>query len=180
MWDKMLIFARENFLLMRRSLLIITAVVLMAWVGCMVACERKPSSDPYSGDRQQDTSTVETAFQNDAPDTDVPIYLDDSNLLVAGEPEEERVEEAPSTPKPAAAPAAKSNESVPSSGRNGKIYVHTWGAQGEVWGTVTMNGNTGRGTIHDAGENTYNIRVVRRGNELIATDQNGRQYVFKQ
>ncbi len=180
MWQKIRIFARENFLSMRRSSLIITAVVLVVAAGGMLSCERRPSSDPYIGGSVQDTIVDEAAFQNDAPDTYAPIYLDESNLLVVGEPEEEKVKEEKPTPQRTVAPAAKSNESKPATGRNGKIYVHTWGAQGEVWGTVTMNGNTGHGTIHDAGENTYNIRVVRRGNELIATDQNGRQYVFKQ
>src|SRR5574344_779827 len=59
------------------------------------------------------------------------------------------------------------------------LYISTYGANGEVWGHVTMNGNTGRGTIHDAGENTLSITVSRHGNELFGTDQNGRQYVFK-
>ncbi len=179
MWQKMLIFAREIFFLMRRSSLIIKAVVLVAMVGCMLACEPRPSSDPYAGGRQQDTNSMEAAFQNEAPDTDAPIYLDDSNLLVAGEPLPES-ESAVDEMQQRKVTTSQHQEDKAPAPRNGKIYVHSWGAQGEVWGTVTMNGNTGRGTIHDAGENTYNIRVVRRGNELIATDQNGRQYVFKQ
>ena len=48
-----------------------------------------------------------------------------------------------------------------------------------MWGHVRMNGNTGRGTIHDDDENTLTITVTRHGNELFGTDQNGRQYVFK-
>lgn len=60
-----------------------------------------------------------------------------------------------------------------------KIYVSTYGAQGQVWGYVVMNGNSGSGTIHDPDENTLSIRVSRHGNELYAIDQNSRQYVFK-
>ena len=42
-----------------------------------------------------------------------------------------------------------------------------------------MNGDKGRGTIHDDNENTYSITVTRHGNELFGRDQNGREYVFK-
>ena len=48
-----------------------------------------------------------------------------------------------------------------------------------MWGHVTMNGKTGRGTIHDDDENSYSITVTRHGGELYGTDQNGRQYVFR-
>lgn len=64
-------------------------------------------------------------------------------------------------------------------GRTEKLYISTYGAQGQVWGYVTMHGNKGRGTIHDADENTLSITVTRHGNELFGTDQNGREYVFK-
>lgn len=59
------------------------------------------------------------------------------------------------------------------------IYVETYGAQGKVWGHVTMNGDRGTGTIHDFDENTLSVTVTRHGNELFAVDQNSRQYVFK-
>lgn len=59
------------------------------------------------------------------------------------------------------------------------IYISTYGANGKVWGHVTMNGNSGRGTIHDDDENSYSITVTRHGSELYGTDQNGRQYVFR-
>lgn len=60
-----------------------------------------------------------------------------------------------------------------------KIYVETDGAQGRVWGYVTLNGDRGTGTIHDWDENTLSVSVVRHGDELFAVDQNSRQYVFK-
>lgn len=59
------------------------------------------------------------------------------------------------------------------------IYVETDGAQGRVWGHVTMKGDRGTGTIHDWDENTLTVSVTRHGNELYAVDQNSRQYVFK-
>ena len=66
--------------------------------------------------------------------------------------------------------------------RNNKpetIYVETDGAQGRVWGHVTMRGDRGSGTIHDWDENTLTVTVTRHGNELFAVDQNSRQYVFR-
>lgn len=74
--------------------------------------------------------------------------------------------------KPAAAPAKPK-------GKSETIYVETYGAQGKVWGHVTLNGDRGSGTIHDADENTLAVTVTRHGNELFAIDQNSRQYVFK-
>jgi hypothetical protein len=59
------------------------------------------------------------------------------------------------------------------------IYVETDGAQGRVWGHVTMQGDQGRGTIHDWNENTLTVTVTRQGNELFAIDQNSRQYIFR-
>ena len=59
------------------------------------------------------------------------------------------------------------------------IYVETDGAQGRVWGHVTMKGDRGTGTIHDWDENTLAVSVTRHGDELFAVDQNSRQYVFK-
>lgn len=59
------------------------------------------------------------------------------------------------------------------------LYVETDGAQGRVWGHVTMRGDRGTGTIHDWDENTLTVSVTRHGNELFAVDQNSRQYVFK-
>lgn len=76
-----------------------------------------------------------------------------------------------SAPRPAVRPAAK--------GPAETLYVETEGAQGRVWGHVTMRGDRGTGTIHDWDENTLTVSVTRHGNELFAVDQNSRQYVFK-
>lgn len=73
------------------------------------------------------------------------------------------------------------NQPVAKSGKNASetIYVETDGAQGRVWGHVTMKGDRGTGTIHDWDENTLAVSVTRHGDELFAVDQNSRQYVFK-
>lgn len=73
----------------------------------------------------------------------------------------------------------KKATSSPSYGGKETLYISTYGANGKVWGHVTMNGKTGRGTIHDDDENSYSITVTRHGGELFGTDQNGRQYVFQ-
>lgn len=77
-------------------------------------------------------------------------------------------------PKHAVAPAKSKEKTTPET-----IYVETYGAQGKVWGHVTMNGDRGAGTIHDYDENTLTVTVTRHGDELFAVDQNSRQYVFK-
>ena len=75
-------------------------------------------------------------------------------------------------PKPKVAPKPKQEPAE-------TIYVETDGAQGRVWGHVTMRGDRGSGTIHDWDENTLTVSVTRHGDELFAVDQNSRQYVFK-
>lgn len=77
------------------------------------------------------------------------------------------------TPTAQAKPTQKANKTTET------IYVETDGAQGRVWGHVTMKGDRGTGTIHDWDENTLAVSVTRHGNELFAVDQNSRQYVFK-
>ena len=89
---------------------------------------------------------------------------------------------APAAKAPAAvakAPAPKKAAVPKASGKAETIYVETEGAQGRVWGHVTMRGDRGTGTIHDWDENTLAVSVTRHGNELFAVDQNSRQYVFR-
>ena len=85
--------------------------------------------------------------------------------------------------KPAAVarPAAQSRPAAQPKTNNKAetLYVETEGAQGRVWGHVTMQGDRGTGTIHDWDENTLAVSVTRHGNELFAVDQNSRLYVFK-
>ena len=84
------------------------------------------------------------------------------------------------TPEPKTEPTKNKKQTSGTPSYKGKetLYISTYGANGKVWGHVTMNGNTGRGTIHDDDENSYSITVTRHGNELHGTDQNGRLYVF--
>ena len=79
----------------------------------------------------------------------------------------------------AKAPAPKKAAAPKATGKAETIYVETEGAQGRVWGHVTMRGDRGTGTIHDWDENTLAVSVTRHGNELFAVDQNSRQYVFR-
>ena len=76
-------------------------------------------------------------------------------------------------------PVVQTQKHTTSGGSKETFYISTYGANGKVWGHVTMNGNTGKGTIHDDDENTYTITVTRHGGELYGIDQNGRQYVFR-
>ena len=111
--------------------------------------------------------------------TDEPVVAD----TIAEEPQEEKPVELvpvirdvkhtnPAAAKTAVAPAKKKEKGE-------TLYVETDGAQGRVWGHVTMYGDRGTGTIHDWDENTWAVSVTRHGNELFATDQNSRLYVFK-
>ena len=89
------------------------------------------------------------------------------------------IEEVQPKARPAkAAPAAKATPR-PAKAKGETIYVETEGAQGRVWGHITMQGDRGTGTIHDWDENTWAVNVTRHGNELFAVDQNSRQYVFR-
>ena len=81
--------------------------------------------------------------------------------------------------KTTAAPAKRAAAPAQPKGKAETLYVETYGAQGKVWGHVTLNGDRGTGTIHDFDENTLSVTVTRHGNELFAVDQNSRQYVFK-
>lgn len=93
--------------------------------------------------------------------------------VVASSSEESEVAAEPTVQK------KQTNGGKTSYGNRETLYISTYGANGKVWGHVTMNGNTGRGTIHDDDENSYSITVTRHGGELFGTDQNGRQYVFR-
>ena len=88
----------------------------------------------------------------------------------------EEIQQQPvSQPRPQAKTAVAKKENT----KPETHYVETEGAQGRVWGHVTMRGDRGTGTIHDWDENTLTVSVTRHGNELFAVDQNTRQYVFK-
>lgn len=59
------------------------------------------------------------------------------------------------------------------------LYIAGHGANGRVWGHITMKGNKGRGTVTDEHENALTVTCTRQGEELICYDQNSRQYIFR-
>ncbi len=59
------------------------------------------------------------------------------------------------------------------------LYISGHGANGRVWGHITMKGNKGRGTVTDEHENALTVTCTRQGEELICYDQNSRQYIFR-
>ncbi|MCR5821691.1 MAG: hypothetical protein K6F85_02065 [Bacteroidales bacterium] len=121
-----------------------------------------------------------SCHRNQQQSTDTPAAPDTVAVEPALEPEPEPEPEPVKTvAKPATAPKPAAATTAVQRGKSETIYVETDGAQGRVWGHVTMKGDRGTGTIHDWDENTMTVNVVRHGNELYAIDQNSRQYVFK-
>jgi hypothetical protein len=137
----------------------------------MAACNRQTGNED-SGTATPATESEETSY---VKSNTVSTPREPSKVSFA----EEKAEARPAARrqvKPASvkAPAKSKEKTTPET-----IYVETYGAQGKVWGHVTMNGERGTGTIHDYDENTLSVTVTRHGDELFAVDQNSRQYVFK-
>ncbi|MBQ9473953.1 MAG: hypothetical protein IJU81_06050 [Bacteroidales bacterium] len=118
----------------------------------MMACNGQQS--PADEDMGIDTAAIAEEETVDLDSVEGVYYQDEPEAVAE-----------PSQPKPSA--------------KKETIYISGFGANGEVWGSVVMHGNKGKGTIHDAQENTLAITCTRQGNELIAIDQNSRQYIFK-
>lgn len=137
----------------------------------MVGCKQAPVSEVPSPDNElAETETVTPEEPEPAPIERVPV-------LQKAKPAPKKAAAAPAqAPAQQSTPAAKPGTAKP---LKGTIYVETDGAQGRVWGHVTMNGDKGTGTIHDWDENTWTVNVTRHGDELFAVDQNSRLYVFK-
>ena len=135
----------------------------------MVSCNSQPSKQPTI-----DTPTTNTS-QDD--DYDSPV-MDEMSTMGEGEEADlsNTDEQQQETPKNKTAKTKTQSTSM--SGKE-TLYISTYGANGKVWGHVTLNGNHGRGTIHDDDENSYTITVTRHGGELHGIDQNGREYVFR-
>lgn len=89
------------------------------------------------------------------------------------EPEPEIIVEEPA-PAPVARPAVK-KEPV----KEEVLYISGHGANGRVWGHITMKGNKGYGSVTDEHENALTVSCTRQGEELICYDQNSRQYIFR-
>lgn len=156
----------------RFSALIVTALATAALMSCngkAADVQPKVSDTPVA----TSTDTADTAEIGIAPfdgDEAATTFIDGMMPM----------ENIPANITEEKTPAKKKQSTAaPSRGGRETLYISTYGANGRVWGHVTMNGNTGRGTIHDDGENSYSITVSRHGGELFGTDQNGRQYVFK-
>lgn len=146
---------------MKINYVILPLLTLTLMVGCKQAPEASESIEPVEVTETEVTAMDE---QETAPVERVPVLQ---------------------KAKPAKSSAASSvgkASTTSMANKNAKpetIYVETDGAQGRVWGHVTMKGDRGTGTIHDWDENTLSVSVTRHGDELFATDQNSRLYVFK-
>ena len=131
----------------------------------------------------EDSATRDSVPTVIGPDTTVVTQQEDASAPVAEKKSEARSATRPTTKKSttqtAKQPVTQAAKQSGSQATKQTIYVETYGAQGKVWGHVTLNGDRGSGTIHDVDENTLSVTVTRHGNELFAVDQNSRQYVFK-
>lgn len=135
-------------------------VIPMLALSMCVGCKQNPEEPVEVSGPVTVSDTVAEEPQEEKPVELVPV-IRDVKRPVANKPR-----------NAAAVPAQKKEKGE-------TIYVETDGAQGRVWGHVTMYGDRGTGTIHDWDENTLAVTVTRHGNELFAVDQNSRQYVFK-
>ena len=139
---------------MKINYFVIPALALALLAGCK---QKLQESADEQAEPVADSVSVEP--QEEQPVELVPVIRD--------------IKHVKTTPVGQTDPQAKKKE------KGETIYVETDGAQGRVWGHVTMYGDRGTGTIHDWDENTLAVTVTRHGNELYAVDQNSRQYVFK-
>ncbi len=109
--------------------------------------------------------------QSQAPEE--PVY---DTVVLEPEPEPEpepEIIEAPAA-KPAPRPVVRKEPQ-----KDEVLYISGHGANGRVWGHITMKGNKGKGTVTDEHENALTVTCTRQGEELICYDQNSRQYIFR-
>lgn len=85
------------------------------------------------------------------------------------------VEMPPVEPKAIPAPRVVKKEPV----KEEVLYISGHGANGRVWGHITMKGDKGYGSVTDEHENALTVTCTRQGEELICYDQNSRQYIFR-
>ena len=142
-------------------------LIATAAISLMAACKQAPTPVEAPAPDTQITMSEESFSDPDPATVSEPSYFDQKA--------EAGTRKAATTRNATGTKAAKS----PANSKAETIYVETDGAQGRVWGHVTMKGDRGTGTIHDWDENTLTVTVTRHGNELFAVDQNSRQYVFK-
>lgn len=152
----------------RYLLLILTLFPLLLTLSCKGTGD--DNNPPADSEIAVDDTSGATASATSPETGSAPFYAEDNENYTEPEP----------APEPQTTAASKPTNPEPASyGRKETLYISGYGANGKVWGHVTMNGKTGRGTIHDEEENSLSITVTRHGGELYGTDQNGRQYVFQ-
>ncbi len=140
----------------------------MLAVALTVGCTQKMQEAPVTGPSSDEETVV--AVEDSAPaSVELVPVLRKARPATQAKPKTVNESKAPKE-------AGATGTAAP---LKGTISVETDGAQGRVWGHVTMNGDRGTGTIHDWDENTWAVNVTRHGDELFAVDQNSRQYVFK-
>lgn len=144
----------------------ILIIISFAIVSCNSQSPKQPTIDTQTADNGQ----IDPA---DNPNMEETITVIEDEEATAPQEDEQQPQEAPQNK------ASKAKAQSTSTGGKETLYISTYGANGKVWGHVTMNGNRGRGTIHDDDENSYSITVTRHGGELHGIDQNGREYVFR-
>ena len=151
-------------------------ILPLAFCLTMASCNQQDAnkSDEDSIGMAENTGDKENGYSAEKEDLQGEKAVEASEPATVTPVAEKKAEARP-------APRPKAKPTVAPEKPKGKetIYVETYGAQGKVWGHVTLNGDRGSGTIHDADENTLSVTVTRHGNELFAIDQNSRQYVFK-
>lgn len=148
---------------MKISNILIAAVLMASLCGCKNTKNEPPVAEPDTVLAADIEESEETVIAEPEPAAPAESYFDRKVKQGGG-----------------AQPAAATQPARPQKNAQAEtIYVETDGAQGRVWGHVTMKGDRGTGTIHDWDENTLTVSVTRHGDELFAVDQNSRQYVFK-
>lgn len=151
---------------MRHKIAFYTLIItLFAFASCNAPSPKQPTIDSIVNLSEQSISDSK--------------LLDNGDDISISEEIEETVQDAPETLPQEKPSTTKKQSSQPSMGGKETLYISTYGANGKVWGHVTMNGKKGHGTIHDEDENSYTITVTRHGAELFGIDQNGREYVFR-
>lgn len=136
-----------------RPLLMLILMVVTALA--VASCNRKQITEEAVADTQP---VAEENYFADADTTPTP-----------------EVEMPPIEPKAATAPRVVKKEPV----KEEVLYISGHGANGRVWGHITMKGDKGYGSVTDEHENALTVTCTRQGEELICYDQNSRQYIFR-
>lgn len=145
--------------------------IFILLTSCNQQVEREDSTQAVATEENEDASYVKSNTVSTPQENGKEEAIASAKAVVKPESRPATQHKANSKLAAAAKPKTKTAPET--------IYVETYGAQGKVWGHVTMNGDRGKGTIHDFDENTLSVSVTRHGDELFAIDQNSRQYVFK-